>query len=264
MGHTRKGGRILKEDLWIRAGGEQRVIKELLDLQIIKRETSWNSEVWPELSIRLFSVNQERLKKWLYVVWLQDRRGVRTATQQLTSQAIVHVGDHVCSSKSVHTSTTETSTGNLDEVRNDESSIHAYDTDPGGGNQTADDLQGTTDTATNTDAAIDTATATDTGDESLDDVKSEESAVLETDSCLGGKRQLRKVKSDIGKTPPVKKIQSTNEKDQYRPIQPGPKTFKMCIKRSIWDKIKPSHGSSKLRKSWTHVLYRSFREPKSR
>lgn len=110
MGHTRKGGKISKEDLWIRAGGEQHIIKELLDLQIIKREISWNSEVWPELSIRLCSVNQERLKKWLYVVWLQDRRGVRTATQQPMSQAIVHVGDHVCSSKSVHTSTKETST----------------------------------------------------------------------------------------------------------------------------------------------------------
>lgn len=90
----------------------------------------------------------------------------------------------------------------------------------------------TTDTATNTDAAIDTATATDTGDENLDEVKSEKSAVLETDSYLGGKQHLRIVKSNIGKTSPVKMIQSTNEKDQYRPKQPGPKTFKMRIKRS--------------------------------
>lgn len=51
------------EDLWIRAGGEQRVIKELLDLgREFGRETPWSSEVWPELSIRLFAINRGGLR----------------------------------------------------------------------------------------------------------------------------------------------------------------------------------------------------------
>ena len=49
-----------------------------------KKETSWTSEIWPELSVIFFGINQDRCKKWLYTIWHQNRRGVRTSVTQST------------------------------------------------------------------------------------------------------------------------------------------------------------------------------------
>ncbi len=42
------------------------------------KKTVWSSEVWSELSTAVFGVNTNQNRKWLYVVWKQNRRGLRT------------------------------------------------------------------------------------------------------------------------------------------------------------------------------------------
>ncbi len=42
------------------------------------KKTDWSSEVWSELSTAVFGVNTNQNRKWLYVVWKQNRRGLRT------------------------------------------------------------------------------------------------------------------------------------------------------------------------------------------
>ena len=38
----------------------------------------------PELSVIFFGINQDRYKKWLYTIWHQNLRGVRTSVTQST------------------------------------------------------------------------------------------------------------------------------------------------------------------------------------
>ncbi len=49
------------------------------------KKTDWSSEVWSELSTAVFGVNTNTNRKWLYVVWKQNRRGLRTHVMKTKS-----------------------------------------------------------------------------------------------------------------------------------------------------------------------------------
>jgi len=214
MGRTKKGGRIPKDNLWIRAGGKDNIVSTLSDFDILKKETCWTSETWQELSVIFFGINQDRYKKWLYTIWHQNRRGVRTSvTQSTINTGAVNVDEGLSQSEE-DTAAAESemdaeAEGQLEDTAAAESEMDA---------EAEGQLEDT--------AAAET------------EMKDAASAESEDDNDKDG----------------------TGISSEYRTTQPGPKVFKMKIKREKWDKIKPSTGSSKLKKSWTHVFYSSFRK----
>lgn len=77
----------------------------------------------------------------------------------------------------MNTSATETGTENFDEERSDESDVN---TNLGGGNENVGLHESNTDTATITAAATDSTTATDKGEADKLELKTKESAILDT------------------------------------------------------------------------------------
>lgn len=56
MGRYKKGTKLKAEDPRIKSGGRDRVITELHSLNITKKNTRWNSDVWATLSVRIFGI----------------------------------------------------------------------------------------------------------------------------------------------------------------------------------------------------------------
>ena len=59
------------------AGGMDALVKTLKSINITSRDTDYSSEIWSELSVKLFGQDLNKKRHWLWVIWTRNRNGVR-------------------------------------------------------------------------------------------------------------------------------------------------------------------------------------------
>ncbi|XP_034075853.1 uncharacterized protein LOC117548599 [Gymnodraco acuticeps] len=77
MGRVKKGKRAQRKDLWAMAGGMEALVRGLKSVHITKRDTGHSSYIWSELAIILFGHDDKKHRHWLWVVWTNNRKGLR-------------------------------------------------------------------------------------------------------------------------------------------------------------------------------------------
>ena len=77
MPKKRKGKGSSRGDLWSIAGGEQLIVEHFLSLDILDQDQSFCSDVWSNLSQKIFGNVKEKNKKWLHCLWTYNRRDIR-------------------------------------------------------------------------------------------------------------------------------------------------------------------------------------------
>lgn len=282
MGRYRKGTKLKVEDLWIKSGGKDRVITELHSLNITKKNTRWNSDVWATLSVHIFGIANESYKKWLNVVWQQNRRGVRTAVNALSSdtqksdnadQQLQHNLEH--EDHNISKSRNEHNDGNDDIINVEKESLNqqypeSMDNDTHFHSRKAsapppsppkkqdkmdmdvDDHTASVGEQDHSGEADDYLIDNDKISMGSQDLQDEEG--MDCDQCYDS--QWDGVESNNGTDYDTRVDRNT----EYGTTKPGPRKFQLKIKKQIRDKIKPKVGSSKLKMAWTNVIYKQFRK----
>ena len=70
------GAAQTRPDLWQEAGGRDTILQSFIAHRF---SNNISPEQWSSLTITVFNKDEENLRKWLKVIWQQDREGVRTA-----------------------------------------------------------------------------------------------------------------------------------------------------------------------------------------
>ena len=270
MVRYRKGTKLKKEDLWTEAGGRDRVITELLSLNITRANTRWNSDVWAKLSVRLFGIADVSYKKWLNIVWQQNRRGVRTAVnanwsdsqknanadRQINVESKMATDPPLKKNQDVIDFHVDNHTASVDEEdHNGEADDHLIDNAPL--SRSLHDLQ---DEGVMRNADVEPADhLIDNGKLSIDFQNPQEEEVKENAAESDGQ-----VPMDFHDDSQWDCVESKNDtevdKNESRIIKPGPRKFKIKIPKKTWGNIKPKKGSTKLKRPWTNIIYKQFRK----
>lgn len=77
MGRHKKGKVVKRTDVWAEAGGKEAVVFQFLKADILNREQGYSSDIWSDVSIALFGEDTRKNRHWLWVIWTNNRNGVR-------------------------------------------------------------------------------------------------------------------------------------------------------------------------------------------
>lgn len=77
MGRYKKGQKQRNKDLWKDAGGREAVVKAFIAYNISKKKKI-TTETWSNLAIGVFKQSNEKLIKWLMLIWKNNRQGIHT------------------------------------------------------------------------------------------------------------------------------------------------------------------------------------------
>ncbi|XP_047664355.1 nuclear mitotic apparatus protein 1-like isoform X3 [Tachysurus fulvidraco] len=77
MGRLRKGHARRRSDVWAEAGGKENIVHQFLKADVLNRDLGYSSNLWSDLSWKLFDEDSKRNRHWLWVIWTQNRNGVK-------------------------------------------------------------------------------------------------------------------------------------------------------------------------------------------
>nr|XP_055061415.1 uncharacterized protein LOC129444656 isoform X1 [Misgurnus anguillicaudatus] len=89
MGRYKKGKKLVRADMWAKAGGIDAVAEELMKADICNENTEYSSEIWSQLSKTLFHEDNPKNRLWLWVTWTQNRQGLRDRINMATGESNV-------------------------------------------------------------------------------------------------------------------------------------------------------------------------------
>lgn len=213
------------------AGGMDALVRTMKSVDISKRNTSYSSEIWSELSLALFGQDHNKNRHWLWVMWTRNRNGVRdllSKQQEKTEMTEKERHVEICSQDN------ETENLHLSMIRNIEPG-----SDENTENNEAKDEQQNVSLQLKVVQVEEAVTY-------AEEISDKDEAEEEQHVSLQREAQLEHEKMGIKKL--------------WRKLPVVSKKFTITVNRKKWLKIVPLHGSNKLRQPWTHVLYNSFRQ----
>ncbi|XP_034064636.1 uncharacterized protein LOC117541546 isoform X2 [Gymnodraco acuticeps] len=233
MGRVKKGKRAQRKDLWAMAGGMEALVRGLKSVHITKRDTGHSSYIWSELAIILFGHDDKKHRHWLWVVWTNNRKGLRdliNKRQKSLEQKEVQVMEENQNERDVGVECSEDCLSKDLPLSMIQHKVSDEDIDK---NEAEDKQQ---------------RMSSQSGLE--DDQLSDED--IDKNEAETEEQNLQRGAQDVNK--------NTGTKTHWRKLPVVSKRFGITVNRKKWQKIVPLTGSNKLRQPWTDVLYKSFRE----
>ena len=63
--------------MWAKAGGMEVLVRTMKSAITNNKDTGYSSDIWSDLSISLFGEEKKKNRHWLWVIWNENRNGLR-------------------------------------------------------------------------------------------------------------------------------------------------------------------------------------------
>lgn len=280
------------KDLWDLAGGFSVVVKEFSKLNV-GHTIPYNSEIWTNLSLSIFGNDNKQYKHWLWVIWHDNRRGLKDRVllsrklkrsqppdpvlRWSDTEAKLHGDTNMTKERPTESATQDSTHSNsqlhVSEDDVDDTSwddiekplLQENDTDKTNINKAAQSC------AVDKETVGSAVNVSEIHEELVSEESDMHSTSIELSETVAG---FAKERTDIEHESLTLKdafdslVTATEnvEKDRQPQINPKktikvcsvPKTFKISLNKKKWRAIKPKIGSVQLRKPWTHIIYEAF------
>lgn len=89
MGRYKKGTKLVRTDMWEKAGGIDAVANELRKADVLNKTPEYSSEIWSQLSLALFGEDIQKNRCWLWGAWTKNSKGLRDRVHLDTKESNV-------------------------------------------------------------------------------------------------------------------------------------------------------------------------------
>ncbi|KAA0724108.1 hypothetical protein E1301_Tti019644 [Triplophysa tibetana] len=89
MGKYKKATKLVRSDLWAKAGGIDAVANELRENDVLNKNPGYSSEIWSQVSLALFGEDLKKNRCWLWMAWTKNHKGLRDRVHLGTKESNV-------------------------------------------------------------------------------------------------------------------------------------------------------------------------------
>lgn len=89
MGKYKKATKLVRSDLWAKAGGVDAVANELRENDVLNKNPGYSSEIWSSVSLALFGEDLKKNRCWLWMAWTKNHKGLRDRVHLGTKESNV-------------------------------------------------------------------------------------------------------------------------------------------------------------------------------
>ncbi|XP_026992183.1 uncharacterized protein LOC113636339 [Tachysurus fulvidraco] len=277
MGRVKKGQKIQRKDLCAMVGGIDALVGTMKRFNISKTDTSYSSNIWSKLSLSLFGQDLKKNRQWLWVMWTTNRNRVRELVTGQQTDAPQAMNNKATDCKTEEPSVFKTekndeerwvtedeqqdvSLQHIDQVEEAITYVEVKSDQSDGEDEQQDvSLQNIVQVEED---ITDVELVSDQSDgeyehQNTDEVEEAFTYVEVVLDQSDGEDEQENVSLQSG-------VQTEHgkrgDKKQWLRMPGCSKRFIITVNRENWQTVVPLHGSTKLRKPWTHVFHNSFKK----